>query len=615
MLQKVKSFLSKGNHAQWCLFMLFAFILFIKCILFHWDAFHSILISSAWQDPLSFYKFYMAKLLMPLFIASFVFVTKHYWWTFVVSLLVDIWCIANLIYFKTYDAFLSVNDILLVGNMDGAWSSITAYFDGSMIFMLLLTIIWGIFVLMFLKNIESRKWMTFILILPILFVLAYLNNYFVYNLKFRSDASKEEASQIEVEQEEWISFADPNGRIKTYMNYIPFYEIYKQATDDGSLPQPNFMDYYIKSQSVISDLIAVNLYYLCNSNSPGDILQLSNIEKESILPYIHPTMAQPLPTKNLIVILVESLENWPLHHAIENQEIAPYLTKLKQQEHILYCDKIKCQTLGGNSADGQMIINSGLLPTQNGVACMLYGNNVYPNFAHFYTNSILVNPWPRIWNQDTMSIRYSYTQKIEPLSAQWEDAQVFENSIKQLQNSKYPVCLMAITVSTHAPFNRVRNNKIQTKAPSVLNRYMQCLNYTDSCIADFMNYIIKDSLLSQSTVVITGDHTIFKPAMLNEFTNYAKEQNLSIASGENYCPLIIYSPQIKGNIQITDTCYQMDIFSTILHLIGCEEYYWKGFGVNLLDSEARYNRPISEKEAFELSDKLIRSNYFATIDK
>ena len=615
MLQKIKSFLSKGNRAQWCVFFLFAFILFVKCILFHWDAFHSILISSAWRDPLSFYKYYMAKLLMPLFIASFVFITKRYWWTIVVSLLMDIWCIANLIYFKTYDAFLSVNDILLVGNMDGAWSSITAYFDGNMIFMLLLTIIWGIFVFMFKKNSRNRMCTTFFVMLPILFVFAYLNNYFVYNLKFRSDASKEEASQIEVEQDEWISFVDTSGRIKTYMNYIPFYEIYKQATDDGALPQPNFMDYYIKSQSIISDLIAINIYYLCNTNSPGDIIQLSNTEKESILPYIYPSTTQLLPTKNLIVIIVESLEDWPLHHAIENKEIAPYLTKLKQKEHILYCDKIKCQTLGGNSADGQMIINTGLLPTQNGVACMLYGNNVYPNFAHFYKHSILVNPWPKIWNQDTMSIRYSYTQKIEPLASQWEDAQVLETSYKQLQNSKYPVCLMAITVSTHAPFNRVRNNKIQTKAPSVLNRYMQCLNYTDSCIEVFMKNIVSDSVLSKSTIVITGDHTIFKPAMLRKISNYAEDQNLSIASGDNYCPLIIYSPQIAGNIHVTDTCYQMDIFPTILYLIGCEDYYWKGFGVNLMDSIARHNRPISEQEAYELSDKLIRSNYFATIDE
>ena len=31
-----------------------------------------------------------------------------------------------------------------------------------------------------------------------------------------------------------------------------------------------------------------------------------------------------------------------------------------------------------------------------------------------------------------------------------------------------------------------------------------------------------------------------------------------------------------------------------MHLIGCEEYYLKGFGVNVLDSMARHNRPITK---------------------
>lgn len=619
MLQKIKSFLSKGYHAQWCVFVLFALVLFTKCIIFHWDAFHSILICSAWRDPLSFYKFYMAKFLMPLFIASFVFVSKRYWWTIVVSLLVDIWCIANLIYFKTYDAFLSVNDILLVGNMDGAWSSITAYFDGSMIFILLLTIIFGIFVFMFPNNTGKRKWAIFISSLFILCGLTYLNNYFIHNLKFWSGKSKSEAAQLEEEQEEWISFVNEHGgherRYSTPFAYIPFYQIYSETTNGIATINANFMEQYIRQQSILSDFIAINIYHMFNRNVAGHIISLSEEDIKSIRPYIGSDIKNPLPKNNLIVILVESLEDWPLHHAIEKQEIAPYLNKLKQQEHILYCDKIKSQTLGGNSGDGQMIVNSGLLPIQSGVACMHYGNNKYPNFAHFYTNSILVNPWPEIWNQDTMCVRYSYTQKVEPNSGEWEDSQVLTISLNNLRNTCPPICLMAITVSTHSPFNRVRNNKIQTKAPAILNRYMQCLNYTDSCIAGFMNNVLSDSILSLSTIVITGDHTIFKPAMLSEFTNYAKEQNLSIASGENYCPLIIYSPQIAGNIQVTDTCYQMDIFPTILHLIGCEDYYWKGFGVNLLDSVARHNRPISEQEAYELSDKLIRSNYFANIDK
>jgi hypothetical protein len=53
----------------------------------------------------------------------------------------------------------------------------------------------------------------------------------------------------------------------------------------------------------------------------------------------------------------------------------------------------------------------------------------------------------------------------------------------------------------------------------------------------------------------------------------------------------------------------MDIYPTCLSLLGVSDYRWKGFGINLLDKNAK--RLISEKEAFVLSDKLIRNNYFS----
>ena len=118
-------------------------------------------------------------------------------------------------------------------------------------------------------------------------------------------------------------------------------------------------------------------------------------------------------------------------------------------------------------------------------------------------------------------------------------------------------------------------------------------------------------MANNTTIVITGDHTIFRNAnTFSDMTEYARANDINFQAGKTFTPLIIYSPNIQGNIHITDTCYQMDIFPTILHLIGCEDYYWKGFGVNLLDSVARKNRPISEQEAFILSDKIIRANWF-----
>ena len=58
----------------------------------------------------------------------------------------------------------------------------------------------------------------------------------------------------------------------------------------------------------------------------------------------------------------------------------------------------------------------------------------------------------------------------------------------------------------------------------------------------------------------------------------------------------------------------MDIYPAINDLVDCENYYWKGFGVSLLDSTASKNRYITPEEAYTISDKLIRLNYFKQIE-
>lgn len=301
-----------------------------------------------------------------------------------------------------------------------------------------------------------------------------------------------------------------------------------------------------------------------------------------------------------------------INQKVDGVEITPFLNSLVSQQHVLYCDKIKSQTLAGNSGDGQMIVNTGLLPIKKGVACMQFYSNVYPNIASMYPSSFTINPWPHIWNQTAMSKRYGYKQLHEPKpNENWQDRDVLDRSTQLINKADTNFCAMNITISMHSPFTRVMNPlDISHHTPELLRKYMECVNYTDRCIQKFIEEQLSDTVKYNTTIVITSDHTIFKPAVLKDFEEYAKEHELSFANGENYCPLIIFSPQIKDNVKVNDVCYQMDVYPTIMHLIDCDEYYWKGFGVNILDSMARHNRPVTEKEAYELSDKLIRSNYF-----
>ena len=301
-----------------------------------------------------------------------------------------------------------------------------------------------------------------------------------------------------------------------------------------------------------------------------------------------------------------------INQKVDGVEITPFLNSLVSQQHVLYCDKIKSQTLAGNSGDGQMIVNTGLLPIKKGVACMQFYSNVYPNIASMYPSSFTINPWPHIWNQTAMSKRYGYKQLHEPKpNENWQDRDVLDRSTQLINKADTNFCAMNITISMHSPFDRISNPlPLSNNTPDLLRKYIECVNYTDKCIEYFLCTQLSDSIRNNSTIVITSDHTIFKPAVLKDFVEYAIGQNLSFANGNNYCPLIIYSLKINENIYVSEVCYQMDIYPTIINIIEKQDYYWKGFGVNLLDSTAHTNRFITEKEAYELSDKLIRSNYF-----
>jgi phosphoglycerol transferase MdoB-like AlkP superfamily enzyme len=145
--------------------------------------------------------------------------------------------------------------------------------------------------------------------------------------------------------------------------------------------------------------------------------------------------------------------------------------------------------------------------------------------------------------------------------------------------------------------------------PWVMYNFIRAFNALDDGLGYFVRKLETDSVLQQYTIVITADHNILHYEKRCQMQQYANTHNMNLQPMDNSLPFIIYSPKIQGNPRYTDDAYQMDIYPTCLSLLGVSDYRWKGFGINLLDKNAK--RLISEKEAFVLSDKLIRNNYFS----
>ncbi len=561
--------LKESKYATLILAIIFAFTLFLQCCFFHYQAFHSILISSLWKDPIEFLTFYAPKISISLFIVSFVFLFKRKSWTIYVSFLVSIWCIAELAYFRANKIFLDAYSFTMVGNMDGFWSSVPMYIYVSDFIIFLFTVILIISYCLLHNKLINYKISIFGICISLL-----LNIYACI------------------------------GLVNFDFNYVGTVNPFSKKAI-GIIVEPSkqtYLNRFSVIHAFLYDLKEILLLPIENKT-----YVLSNSETKQTNRFIHYSSINESNSSNVIVILIESFEVWTI-----SRDITPNLYAfISDESSVFYASKIITQTKGGTSADGQMIVNTGFLPINEGAVCYRYPMNHFPSISKNYKRTAAIVPGSlSVWNQKYMSDSYGITDNYETST---NDADIFNKLIEIYPYNEYT---LAITMSSHSPFNSCPNQDVNVPSdmPELMQNYLKSINFMDENLGNFLSFIESDSILQNSTIVITGDHTIFPSEIRKEFSDYCKANNLDYKVEENYCPLIIYSPNIKEKTIVDEVAYQMDIYPTILHVIGAEDYYWKGFGVNLLDSVARQNRPISPEDAFELSDKLIRANYFKEIE-
>lgn len=144
MKEQIYTFLQRSRTSKYAnvyLALLFAFSLFVQCVLFHWFAFHSIMVSSFWKAPAYFGAFYLPKISISLLISSLVFLFKRKYWVIYVSVLTNVWILAELVYSRSTRIFIDAYSFLLLKNLRGFESSIGMYLDCSLLLLLIPTLV------------------------------------------------------------------------------------------------------------------------------------------------------------------------------------------------------------------------------------------------------------------------------------------------------------------------------------------------------------------------------------------------------------------------------------------------------------------------------------------
>lgn len=581
--------LYKYNHSAcmvWGVFISFALLLFAKCLIFHWNVYHAFLISSIVSNPLIFWSFWLPKIGVTLCIASLVFWSKRNWWTIVVALLIDTWMLANMFYLRSNGILFNGYTLTMASNMDGFWSSIWVLFEWKDFVPYLLTLAYSFFLLILNRKVEERYIKTGACWL-LCTVLVY---WYSFGLNYRLSVRYVRGEEVE----------NMHSTLY-YMGINPFSYDYRRQIELMN------KDYAFYNFSVIQAFVDIMLDTGHNVHEMRKPYQIEN--RTQLADRLQMGENKELAYDNLLVlIIVESLESWTI-----SDSIMPNLSRFMRSHPVLYAKYLKSQIVGGSSADGQMIINTGLLPIQQGATCFRYPWIKFPSVVNKKDSAVtILTHHSGAWNQDVMSEAYGYDVT---LAGSVEDSILSRRVIEYAQRGYKTI--QAITVASHIPFEHAHRSRLQLSEnmPAQMKNYLKCLNWTDEGLGYLLDRIDSVSELKHATIVITGDHTIFWPDRRDEFEKYCISVNLDYDVQKGFVPLIIYSPSnITEDIEVDDICYQMDIYPTILQLLDTSNYYWRGFGVNLKDSVERQNRHWQEKEAYVVSDELIRSNWFETYD-
>lgn len=344
--------------------------------------------------------------------------------------------------------------------------------------------------------------------------------------------------------------------------------------------------------------------------------------------------------KNLIIIQVESLENFVINNKYGSEEITPSLNKILKNS--LYFSNYYEQIYNGNSSDADLMTNTGVYPVRRGSTFFRFPNNQYNTLPMMlkdkgYYVQALHSDYGYYWNVEKALANFGFDEFKDCRSFASKDysgmgltdGSFFNEIANKLEKNKTPFYTFAVTSTSHSPFelrSGFKELKLDKSFDSThLGGYFQCINYTDRQIGKFIDSLDKKGLLDNTVVVIYGDHTGVHKYYSDEIAKLKPQQ--SWWNEKQKIPLIIYSKGIEGK-EFRINGGQVDLLPTIAYAFGIDKSIYENttLGRNLLNTSKNFAL-LSEGEiigkdglskddiehinkSFEVSDMLIRANYF-----
>lgn len=309
--------------------------------------------------------------------------------------------------------------------------------------------------------------------------------------------------------------------------------------------------------------------------------------------------------KNVIVLHLESFQQFLINFKVNGKEVTPFLNSLYNGKETYSFPNFFNQVGQGKTSDAENLLETSIygLP-QGSVFTSLGSENTFEaapailNQTAGYSSAVFHGNIGSFWNRDSVykSMGYQYffdssyydTSANNTLEYGLKDKLLFNDSVKYLEKLQQPFYAKFITVSNHFPFDIDSKNKdfeVPDTGDTSVNNYFQTAHYLDESVKEFFTYLKKSGLSNNTMVVLYGDHYGISNSRNVKLAKLLGKSSETWSSFDNTqlqrVPFMINIPGSKnGGIQ-NQYGGEVDVLPTLLHLLGLDSSSYVQFGTDL----------------------------------
>lgn len=336
----------------------------------------------------------------------------------------------------------------------------------------------------------------------------------------------------------------------------------------------------------------------------SEITQAAIDKTKGITAQPSPVMFGTAQGKNLIIIQIESFQNFLIHLSIDGQEITPNLNKLADSS--VYFPRFFQQVGQGNTSDAEFIVNTSFYVPPDGPATDIYAGKELPSLpkllkeqgydtATFHTNDV------EFWNRGELYEALGFDRFYDKSYFGEEDTVFYGASdevlyaktaeqLSRMNNSTHPFYSHVISMSAHNPFS-IPEDKYKMLLPerfegTFIGDYIRAQNYADYAIGKFIDELKQNGVWDDSLVVLYGDHRGLPIFSLKDEDKMLMEEILGHEYTERdliNIPFILASAGAPSPAVKNQLGGQVDILPTVANLLGLSLEDHIHFGQDILN--------------------------------